>query len=137
MTLLGSSLPNINICCTYAIVSDGVLFHTDCVQAAGCHKIDVREMKCDFASISSHKIHGCKGVGALFVRDKSVLSPIIYGGAEQEYGLRGGTENVAGIVGFGVAAEIAAKQQAGTLSTVGSLDPPKHRKCILCFGGRI
>lgn len=96
----------------------GVLFHTDCVQAAGCHKIDVREMKCDFASISSHKIHGCKGVGALFVKDKNILSPIIYGGTEQEYGLRGGTENVAGIVGFGVAAEIAATQQAETLSTV-------------------
>lgn len=84
-----------------------ILFHTDCVQAAGCHLIDVNEIGCDFLSISSHKIHGPKGVGALYVKDKELISPIIYGGAGQEFGLRGGTENVAGIVGFGKACEIA------------------------------
>jgi cysteine desulfurase len=86
----------------------GVLFHTDCVQAAGCHKIDANEIQCDFLSISSHKIHGPKGVGALFVRDPKSIDPIIYGGRHQEFGLRGGTENVAGIVGFGKACEMAA-----------------------------
>ena len=87
----------------------GILFHTDCVQAAGCHPIDVEKIGCDFLSISSHKIHGPKGVGALFAKEKSMLTPIIFGGAEQEFGLRGGTENVAGIVGFGMACEISTK----------------------------
>lgn len=84
-----------------------VLFHTDCVQAAGSLPLGVDEMLCDFMSVSSHKLHGPKGVGALFVRDKSILSPIICGGNAQEFGLRGGTENVAGIVGFGAACRLA------------------------------
>ena len=79
----------------------GVLFHTDCVQAAGCHPIDTTSIGCDFLSISAHKIHGPKGTGALYAKDSSILSPLIYGGHDQEFGLRGGTENVAGIVGFG------------------------------------
>ena len=79
------------------------LFHTDCVQAAGFHPINVDEIGCDFLSISSHKIHGLKGVGALYVRNFDYLEPLIYGGKEQEFGYRGGTENVAGIVGFGEA----------------------------------
>lgn len=87
--------------------SAGILFHTDCVQAAGCLELDVDKFSCDFLSISSHKIHGPKGVGALYVRDKSLLKPLIYGGSSQEFGLRGGTENVAGIVGFGKACELA------------------------------
>ena len=87
--------------------SEGVLFHTDCVQAAGCIDLNTQIMPCDFLSISSHKIHGPKGVGALFVRDKSLMMPLIYGGSSQEFGLRGGTENVAGIVGFGKACELA------------------------------
>lgn len=81
----------------------GILFHTDCVQATACKKIDVKELDVDFLSISSHKIHGCKGVGCLYVRDKSLISPLINGGGAQEFGLRGGTENVPGIVGFGEA----------------------------------
>lgn len=87
--------------------SEGVLFHTDCVQAAGCIDLNTQIMPCDFLSISSHKIHGPKGVGALFVRDRSLMTPLIYGGSSQEFGLRGGTENVAGIVGFGKACELA------------------------------
>lgn len=83
--------------------SRGVLFHTDCVQAIACKKIDVKALDVDFLSISSHKIHGCKGVGCLFVRDKRLISSLISGGHAQEFGLRGGTENVPGIVGFGEA----------------------------------
>lgn len=86
-----------------------VLFHTDCVQAAGCCDIDVNKIGCDLLSISSHKIHGPKGAGALFVRDKSCIHPVIYGGDKQEYGLRGGTENVAAIVGFGKACEMMSQ----------------------------
>lgn len=83
--------------------------HTDCVQAAGCIKLDVQEMKCSSLSISSHKIHGPKGIGALYCKDTNRLSPLVLGGHEQEFGMRGGTENVAGIVGFGKACEIASK----------------------------
>ena len=82
------------------------LFHTDCVQAAGQFPIDVDADYIDFASVSSHKLYGPKGVGALYVRDRN-FSPLISGGAEQEFGLRGGTENVYGIVGFGKACELA------------------------------
>lgn len=82
-----------------------VLFHTDCVQAASCRPINVERIGCDFATISSHKIHGPKGVGALFVKDPGMWKPMIVGGDNQEFGLRGGTENVASIVGFGKACE--------------------------------
>lgn len=88
----------------------GILFHTDCVQAAGCHAIDAVEIGCDFLSVASHKIHGPKGVGALYVKDMTTVTPLIRGGSEQEFGLRGGTENVAGAVGFGKACELAAAQ---------------------------
>lgn len=83
-----------------------VLFHTDCVQAAGFQDISVNNIGCDFLSISSHKINAPKGVGALYVKDLSILSPVIHGGITQEFGYRGGTENVPGIVGFGKACEI-------------------------------
>ena len=102
-------LNDVNTICGHCHNND-VLFHTDAVQAAGTE--DLREIHCDFMTVSSHKIHGPKGVGALFAADPSMLSPLIYGGAEQENGLRGGTENVAGIVGFGKACEIAAKHRA-------------------------
>lgn len=87
----------------------GVLFHTDCVQAAGQHTIDVSDFCIDFASVSAHKMHGPKGVGCLYVRNKEVC-PLICGGNDQEFGLRGGTENVAGIVGFGKAAELSKER---------------------------
>lgn len=83
-----------------------LLFHTDCVQAAGCRPINVERIGCDFATISSHKIHGPKGVGALFIKEPEMWRPMILGGNNQEFGLRGGTENVAGIVGFGKACEL-------------------------------
>lgn len=97
----------------------GILFHTDCVQAASCMKLDVNKLDCDFMSISSHKIHGAKGIGALYVRDKFMVNPVIYGGRTQEFGLRGGTENVPGIVGFGRACEIlsASMQLVGIIVT--------------------
>lgn len=82
-----------------------ILFHTDCVQAAGFKEIDVELIGCDFATISSHKLYGPKGVGAVYVRDPGECSPLFAGGHNQEFGLRGGTENVAGIVGFGKACE--------------------------------
>jgi cysteine desulfurase len=85
------------------------LVHTDAVQALGNIPVDVHAWGVDLASFAAHKIGGPKGVGALFVRAHTPLEPVIHGGG-QERGLRSGTLNVAGIVGFGVAAEIAAKE---------------------------
>lgn len=84
----------------------GALFHTDAVQATGKVPIDVERIKCDLLSISGHKMHGPQGTGALFVRSGLDLNPMFYGGSH-ERGRRAGTENVAGIVGFGQAATIA------------------------------
>ncbi|MCL2070771.1 MAG: aminotransferase class V-fold PLP-dependent enzyme [Oscillospiraceae bacterium] len=84
------------------------LFHTDAVQAIGNIPIDVQAMNIDLLSISAHKLHGMKGVGALYVRKGVNLPPFILGGG-QERGFRAGTENVAGIVGFGVAIEEAVR----------------------------
>lgn len=86
--------------------NSAAVFHTDCVQALGSEVIDVERIGCDFATISSHKIHGPKGIGAIYARKRSLLVPIIKGGITQEFGVRGGTENVAGIVGFGEACKI-------------------------------
>lgn len=84
----------------------GILFHTDCVQAAGCHPIDANIIGCDFATISGHKIYAPKGIGAIYIKDKTLARSLIYGGANQEFGLRGGTENVASIVGLGKACDL-------------------------------
>jgi cysteine desulfurase NifS len=84
----------------------GALFHTDAVQAAGKVPIDVEQLDVDLLTISGHKIHGPKGVGALYVRRGVELEPLVHGG-QQEAGLRAGTENVTAIAGFGRAAELA------------------------------
>ena len=83
-----------------------VYFHTDAVQAVGKIPVDVEKIGCDLLTISSHKIHGPQGVGALFVRKGTRLEPMLYGGSH-ERSRRAGTENVPGIVGLGKAAEIA------------------------------
>ena len=89
----------------------GVLFHTDAVQAGGKIPLDVDRLQVDLLSLSAHKLHGPKGVGALYVRKGVKLAPIVFGGG-QERGLRSATENVAGIVGFGAAATIARDELA-------------------------
>ena len=87
----------------------GALFFSDAVQAAGRIPVNVRQQDIDLLSLSAHKFHGPKGVGALFVRKGVEIEPLIYGGG-QERGLRSSTENVAGIVGMGEAARLAAEQ---------------------------
>jgi cysteine desulfurase len=90
-----------------------IFFHTDAVQAAGKIVVDVEELGCDLISLSGHKFHGPKGIGALYVRRGVRLHPQNIGG-RQERGIRGGTEPVAQIVGFGAAAEIAAREVTAT-----------------------
>lgn len=95
----------------YRIVKDknpSALVHTDNIQ--GFCKIDINCDYCDMMSISAHKIHGPKGVGALYVKKGVRISPVIYGGG-QEKGLRGGTENVSAIAGFGKAVELYNKNE--------------------------
>jgi cysteine desulfurase len=83
-----------------------IYFHTDAVQAAGKVTIDVNEIGCDSLTISGHKFHAPQGVGALYIRKGTQLEPMLYGGSH-ERSRRAGTENVAGIVGLGKAAELA------------------------------
>ncbi|MFC2020611.1 cysteine desulfurase NifS [Chloroflexota bacterium] len=86
-----------------------IYFHTDAVQAVGHIPLDVNELGVDLLSISAHKLYGPKGVGALYVRKGTRLIPFIHGGG-QERGLRAGTENVPGIVGFSRAVELARQE---------------------------
>jgi cysteine desulfurase len=85
-----------------------VYFHTDAVQAAGKLAIDVEQIRCDLLTIAAHKMYGPQGVGALYVRHGTPLEPLFFGGAHERQ-RRAGTENVAGIVGLGKAAELALK----------------------------
>lgn len=89
---------------------EGVYFHTDAVQAVNYLDCDVKKLGVDLMTISAHKIYGPKGVGALYINQEIPIEPIITGGG-QEFGLRSGTENVPGIVGFGKAIEIITKNQ--------------------------
>ena len=84
----------------------GALFHTDAVQAVGKIPIDLKTTQIDFLSLSGHKLHGPKGIGALYVRKGTKFAPFLRGG-HQERARRGGTENTPGIVGLGAAAELA------------------------------
>lgn len=91
----------------------GVLFHTDAVQAVGHVPIDVEKLQIDLLSMSGHKLGAPKGIGAIYIRKGTRISPLIFGGA-QEKKLRAGTENIAGIVGLGKAAELAVAEMEET-----------------------
>jgi cysteine sulfinate desulfinase/cysteine desulfurase-like protein len=102
---VGTILPIKKLC---AIAHErGVLFHTDAVQAVGKIAVDVIDLDVDMLSLSGHKFHGPKGIGALYTRREVPLDSLIHGG-RQEGNLRAGTENVPAIVGLGKAAELAA-----------------------------
>lgn len=90
-----------------AIKKSGIVFHTDATQAAGKIKVDFAALGVQLMSLSAHKLYGPKGVGALVVADGVELQPLIHGGGKT---LRGGSENVAAIAGFGAAAELATKE---------------------------
>ena len=99
---------------------NNVIFHTDAIQAVGKLSVDVKELNVDLLSISSHKLHGPKGIGALYIKDGIKIDPIILGGG-QEFRLRSGTENVASIVGFGQACEIAQNHLIENMSSIKKL----------------
>ena len=94
-----------------------VLFHTDCAQSFGKMKLLVHDWNIDLISASAHKISGPKGVGLLYVRDGVKIAPLLHGGG-QEKGLRSGTENVPGIVGFAKATELSLKENWTKVSEV-------------------
>jgi len=98
----------------------GIAFHTDAVQAVGAIPVDVDSWQVDLLSLSAHKFHGPKGVGALYVRKGLRLNPLIHGGA-QERNRRAGTENLAGIVGLGAAIELATAQLAEKAGQIAAL----------------
>lgn len=98
----------------------GIVFHTDAVQAVGKVPVDVDKSKVDMLSLSGHKIHAPKGVGALFVRKGTRFSPFLIGG-HQEGGRRGGTENVVSIIGLGKAGELAENHLEEVKTRVGQL----------------
>jgi len=108
--------------------SRGAIFHTDAVQAAGRIPLDVQGWDVDLLSVSAHKIHGPKGVGALFVRKGLAIHSLAPGGG-QERRVRPGTENLSGIVGFGVAARLA-RQRLSENSAIGQLRDRFERKIL-------
>ena len=97
-----------------------ILFHVDAVQAYGKLRLNPKRDGIDLLSASGHKIHGPKGIGFLYIRDKVRIEPIIYGG-EQQKGIRSGTENMPGIVGMGKAAELAYQHFDERISALYSL----------------
>lgn len=107
----------------------GALFHCDAVQAAGRVEIELSRTEIDLLSISGHKMHGPKGIGALYVRSGVKLAPLIYGG-RQERGRRAGTENTPTIVGFGVVAELAVRELQHDMNRVSLLRDHLEREIL-------
>ena len=103
-----------------AVKEHGVVFHTDAVQAVGKIPIDLRNIEVDMLSLSGHKFHGPKGIGALYVRKGTKFFPFLIGG-HQESGRRGGTENVASIIGLGKASQLAADHLGKDIARVKEL----------------
>jgi cysteine desulfurase len=98
----------------------GVAFHTDAVQAFGKVPVNLATVACTLVTVSGHKIGAPKGIGALIVRDRKAVEAIIHGGGQQ-YGIRPGTENVAGAVALGRAAQLAAAEQATEAARLAAL----------------
>lgn len=114
----------------------GVLFHCDAVQAAGRLPLDVGVLGVDLLSLSAHKCYGPKGVGALYVRAGTRLAAVIHGGP-QEAGLRAGTENVAGIVGFAAAFAATEAERAREMTRLGALRDRLERDVLAALPGTV
>ena len=107
----------------------GVPYHVDAVQAVGKVPCSLSDLSCTLLAISAHKIGGPKGAGALIVRDPKVVEAIIHGG-EQQYGIRPGTENVAGIVALGQAVEMAVRERETTAAHLSALRDEFERRIV-------
>ena len=114
----------------------GRRIHSDAVQAAGKTPLNLATSGVETAAISAHKIHGPKGVGALFVRKGTKFEPYLIGG-DQENGIRAGTENVAGIVGFGIAAELAVENLEKMQSEIRGLRDEMETRLLENISGSI
>lgn len=113
---------------------NGILFHTDAVQAIGQIRTDAQEMNVDLLSLSAHKFHGPKGVGALYIRKGTRLDSLVHGGS-QERGLRAGTENVPGIVGLGEAIRIAEAEREENAKRIAGLRDELIRRVLETIPG--
>ena len=102
---VGAVMPIAEIADVIRKTKPDIIFHVDAIQAFGKYEIYPKRLHIDLLSVSGHKIHGPKGVGFLYIKDKTKIKPIIYGGGQQK-GMRSGTENVPGIAGIGCAAEL-------------------------------
>lgn len=98
----------------------GAVFHTDAAQSLGKIPVDVTDLECDLLSMAGHKLYAPKGVGAIYIKDGVDVEPLIHG-ADHEFGLRAGTENVAQIVGLGMAAQIAREEMDSTRTKIENL----------------
>src|SRR5881409_3924321 len=107
----------------------GVSFHSDAVQAFGKVPVSLRDVNCTLLTISGHKIGAPKGIGALIVRDRKAVEAIIHGGGQQ-FGIRPGTENVPGIIALGMAAELAAREQAALGTRLSELRDELERRLL-------
>jgi cysteine desulfurase len=112
----------------------GALFHTDAVQAAGKLALDLRATEIDMLSVSAHKMHGPKGIGALYVRHGVRLAPLVHGG-RQERARRAGTENAPAIVGFGLAAEMAQQSISADMPRISALRDRLQREILRSVPG--
>lgn len=106
---IGSVMPIEEIAGVIAAKKPDIIFHVDAIQAYGKYEIYPKRMHIDLLSVSGHKIHGPKGIGFLYIKDKLKIKPVMFGGGQQK-GIRSGTENVPGIAGLGMAAEQMYKE---------------------------
>lgn len=113
-----------------------IYFHTDAVQAANWLNCDVKELGIDLLTLSGHKIYGPKGIGILYIKDKTPIAPIITGG-NQEWGLRPGTENVANIVGMGEAIDIIQKTKREAINKIEKLRDKLIKNVLKINGARL
>jgi cysteine desulfurase len=112
----------------------GALFHTDAVQAVGKLDLELQTTEIDMLSVSAHKMHGPKGVGALYVRHGVRLAPLVHGG-RQERARRAGTENTPAIVGFGLAAELAQQALVNNIPRISALRDQLQREVLSSVPG--
>ena len=117
---IGTIQPIADIAAIIKSYNDKILFHVDAVQAFGKLRFSVKKLGVDMLSISGHKIHGPKGSGALYIKDKTLVRPIIYGGGQQKE-MRSGTENVPAIAGMGLATELIYKEHEKKIEYINML----------------